>query len=239
MSDFTKLKRTEDKYILSKSQAAKIQKLVEEKMAPSYPNPTTTFTLIKSTYLDSPDAKAYQDHVNKKKDRCKIRIRTYGNNGSWATKEAYLEEKETHQGGDKKKQRARLWDDDNTDFLNGESKDFVDSVHKKVSKEDLKPVCVVSYSRQAYQDPDGFRVTFDSDIEYTKLGETISIPKSDLDMIRALDIGTKYDVEKDVVMEVKHNGEPGWFKELLEKEGIQHTSFSKYSYSMYHLIKFT
>ncbi len=238
MASFTKLKRTEDKYIISKVQAEKMKQLISEKMAPSYPNPLTTFTLIKSTYLDTHCVKSYEDHINKKDDRKKMRVRIYGNNGTWANNEAYLEVKETRQSGEKKKSRARLWDDDNTDFFHGKGKEFLDDVHKKILDKGLRPVCSIQYRREAFEDPDGFRVTFDSDLSYSKEGETIIKSKQDLDMLRALDIGTKYNPKTDVIMEVKHDGEPGWFKDLIKQQNIQPTSFSKYAFSMYHLIKF-
>ena len=85
----------------------------------------------------------------------------------------------------------------------------------------LHPAVFLSYEREAYYSKDGtdFRVTFDDNILCRQ--EELSL-KSDV-------YGTSILPEGVVLMEIKCNGGiPLWMTEILSKEKIYKTSFSKY-----------
>ena len=85
----------------------------------------------------------------------------------------------------------------------------------------LKPRVFLSYERQAYyaKDDSGFRITFD---------DTILCRQTDLSLCSAA-YGTPILPEGKVLMEVKcAGGIPVWLTEVLSREKIYKTSFSKY-----------
>lgn len=236
MSDnFVKFERNEDKYIISGVQADRIRREVARRLRPSYPNPLTKFTLISSVYLDSPELLYYRNYLNRANDRIKIRIRKYGNDGVWNNNDKYLELKENEQGNPNRKTRVRLFPDDSMDFIKGATKEFLDRVSKRITDDNLKPIVSVTYHREAFADPKGFRVTFDQNIDFTQ--ENFGLQAEGIDWNQAIHFGEKYNPSTDVVMEVKHNGEPKWFKDLITAEGIKPTPFSKYAYAIYEILR--
>lgn len=233
--NFVKFERNEDKYIISGVQADRIRREVARRLRPSYPNPLTKYTLISSVYLDSPELLYYRNYLNRATDRIKIRIRKYGNDGVWNNNDKYLELKENEQGEPNRKSRLRLFADDSTDFIKGATKAFMDRVAKRITDDNLKPIASITYRREAFSDAKGFRVTFDENIDFSREAEVIH-PEG-IDWNQAIHFGEKYNPSIDMVMEVKHNGEPKWFKELITAEGIKPTPFSKYAYAIYEILK--
>jgi hypothetical protein len=120
-----------------------------------------------------------------------------------------------------------MTNNDATKWLSGESElensiQISDEIEYflKFYKE-LHPAVFLSYEREAYYSEDGtdFRVTFD---------DTILCRQSDLSL--ASDIyGTPILPDDKVLMEIKCSGGiPLWMTEVLSREKIYKTSFSKY-----------
>ena len=95
--------------------------------------------------------------------------------------------------------------------------------------ENLKPVLFLSYEREAYYCKDGgdFRITFDENVMCRQ--EVFSI-HAEVGGIPILE-------ENKVLMEIKcSDGIPMWMAEILSKEKIYKTSFSKYGTAYQNII---
>ena len=86
---------------------------------------------------------------------------------------------------------------------------------------DLKPSVFLTYEREAFFSKDGsdFRITFDENIMYRQTDISLTSPP----------YGTKILEDGKVLMEIKCSGGiPLWMVEILSRERIYKTSFSKY-----------
>lgn len=216
--------RKEDKYILTKAQADNLMLSARKMMAPGYPDPSTIFTLVRSQYFDSPNGEFFCNHVNRVKNREKIRVRMYGPNGNWDPNSEYVERKFRLNEVDGTKTRARLRGVQQTDL---EAK-FFQSINQLSKSLRLSAVLEVRYLRYAFADtPADFRLTFDHDVQFFHLGH-IAITRQ-IDWDRAKSLASKVNSNREVIMEVKHNGKmPAWFLHELESYDLKPTQFSKY-----------
>src|ERR1017187_3007102 len=131
--------RTEDKYLLEKQFLIETIGEIEKHMAPTYPDPDTTYTLNRSIYFDSPDLTFLKQHLNDLPDRRKIRIRMYApNGGAWS--DPFIEVK-YKSNGDSKKNRLKI-NEQMVDRLVNDSRldtsDELISLNSDMSPDDVK-----------------------------------------------------------------------------------------------------
>jgi len=211
--------RYELKYLLNRSQKERIQETIQAYMQLDQYGRTT----IRNLYFDTENYRLIRRSIEKPVYKEKIRIRSYWNEKS--DDKVFVELKKKY----KKvvyKRRLNMTEEAAVKWLKGEAPCEIDS---QISREidyfisyygKLQPVLFLSYEREAYHCRDGgdFRITFDENIlcRQNNIGfhEEGGIPVLDSDK---------------VLMEIKcSGGMPLWMTEVLSREKIYKTSFSKY-----------
>ena len=219
-------KRYELKYMLTLEQKEKIIEAMAQHMALDRYGRTT----IRNIYFDTDDYRLIRRSVEKPAYKEKLRVRSYSQ--ATADSTVFVELKKKYDNVVYKR-RLPLRQADAMAWVCGEKACPVDT---QISREiayfldfygKLKPTVFLSYGREAYYDTDGgdFRVTFD---------DNILCRQSELDLC-APACGTPILPEGKVLMELKCSGGiPLWMVEVLSREHIYKTSFSKYAtaYSM-------
>lgn len=250
--------RIEDKYLVNKQAGTALLKLLETQLAPDYPVPGTTFTLIESLYLESPDCHVLRSHFGSAEERFKLRSRRYGNNGNWTDDTIFLElKKKRKRDGLCRKERFRIRPADYQAMLDGQLLEVtpellamngdikpkrlakrVKRVNKLVQTFGLSCQSRVIYRRKAYE-KDGFRVTVDDSLRFENLRSMeSSIASAVLDEIHESSTWRRFSearaqIGDSFLVEVKHSGEiPAWVTEFLSQVGARKVSFSKYCYSL-------
>lgn len=185
---------------------------------------------VHSLYLDSSNFKTYQDTINGNRNRYKIRIRHYEDNGE----KVFLEMKRRYDQVITKK-RAIIYRDnweelvftplptmDHLIYKTDEQFKALQYICRFINILNAKPQVHVSYLREAYEldDSNAVRVTFDRDVrtEYvkdykltTKLLNPVSVFKNN------------------VVLELKFtNKYPNWMNEMVQLFGLRRESAAKY-----------
>lgn len=213
-------RRYELKYLLTQEQ----KKIILEAMAPYMKPDRYGKTVIRNLYLDTPDYRLIRRSMEKPAYKEKLRIRSY----SRATPDGmvYVELKKKYDGLVYKR-RIALPYDDAMDWLG--QKRFC-PIDTQISREinaftefyqHPEPKVFLSYQREAYYhiDGGGFRVTFDDHIQSRTDDLNLCAPVSG-DLILPTD---------KVLMEIKCTGGiPMWMVQILSRERIYKTSFSKY-----------
>lgn len=220
MSFQTVFKRYELKYMLTCEQKKKVLAAMEPYMKLDKYGRTT----IRNLYYDTDTYLLIRRSIEKPTYKEKLRIRSYSKAESNSTVFVELKKKYKHVVY---KRRISLPETEAIKWLSGEK--YTDS-HSQISDEidyflshygTLHPTVFLSYEREAYYSNDGtdFRVTFD---------DTILCRQEDLSL-EAEVYGTQILPEGKVLMEIKCSGGfPLWMTEVLSKEKIYKTSFSKY-----------
>lgn len=217
MKGFT-FRRYEIKYLLTPAQYFAILPTIEAHVAADEYGETT----IQSLYYDTPNFRLIRRSMEKPVYKEKIRLRSYG-----LAKEdtkVFLELKKKYKGIVYKR-RIRLTEREAFALMTGEE----NAANTQIGKEivyfrdfygDLRPAMSILYDRTAYENEEtGLRVTFDKNIRYRT--ERLTLHEG-LDGIALFSTG-------EVLMEIKAGGAyPLWLAELLTKNGIYKTSFSKY-----------
>lgn len=213
-------KRHELKYILSKEQKEHILKSIEPYMKLDEYGRTT----IQNIYFDTENYRLIRRSIEKPDYKEKLRVRRYVNKNTG--NKVFVEIKKKYEKVVYKR-RLSLQEEDAMQWLTGKIPCEVDS---QIGREidyflqyygTLKPALFLSYEREAYYSQDGsdFRITFDENVRCRQ--ERIMF-QSDAGGIFVLD-------EDKVLMEIKcSGGMPMWMAEILSKEKIYKTSFSKY-----------
>ena len=250
--------RVEDKYIVPKEYYIEVKAEVRKHMKPHFPDPSTTYTINRSIYFDSPDLTFLRQHLSGVPDRRKIRIRAYAPNGQWSD-EAFIEVK-YKDDGISKKNRVRIGpngfeslynksiiplDDELAEYNSDMDKDDIFTKAKLINYllviNKCKPVVDILYKRYAYQDGDDFRVTIDQDIKV----KPIVIPKiSVIQDIKNQDLwdefqkcGAKFTNYDDFILEVKYQDQvPDWIENMCDQLHLETEPFSKYVFAMYKVI---
>lgn len=213
-------KRYEIKYILTSAQ----KDLILRAMAPYMSRDAYGQTTIRNIYFDTDSYRLIRHSIEKPAYKEKLRLRSYAR--AEAGSPVYAELKKKYDGIVYKR-RISLPEKEAMDWLWGSSPAPCDS---QISREidyflayykALRPVVFLSYRRDAYYSHDGsdFRVTFDDNIlcrqDRLSLGEEPG--------------GTSILEDGKFLMEIKTSGGiPLWMTQVLCREGIYKTSFSKY-----------
>ena len=216
----TVFKRYELKYMLTLEQKEKIL----EAMSPHMQLDKYGRTTIRNIYFDTDSYRLIRRSIEKPAYKEKIRIRSY----SQATAEStvFVELKKKYEKVVYKR-RLPLCESDAMAWICRENPS---PVNTQISREidyfidfygKLNPTVFLSYEREAYYDKGGgdFRVTFD---------DNILARKTNVNLCSSVN-GTPILPEGKVLMELKCSGGiPLWMVEVLSRERIYKTSFSKY-----------
>ena len=216
----TVFKRYELKYMLTSEQKEKILKA----MAPYMELDKYGRTTIRNIYFDTDNYRLIRRSIEKPAYKEKLRIRSY----SRATPDStvFVELKKKYEKVVYKR-RIALCESEAVAWLCREGEC---PVNTQISREidyfidfygKLKPSVFLSYEREAYYDKSGgdFRVTFD---------DTILCRQTDVSLCSSA-YGEPILDEGKVLMELKCSGGiPLWMVDVLSREHIYKTSFSKY-----------
>ena len=216
----TVFKRYELKYMLTLEQKEKIL----EAMSPYMQLDRYGRTTIRNIYFDTDNYRLIRRSIEKPAYKEKIRIRSYSQ--ATADSTVFVELKKKYQKVVYKR-RLPLCERDAMAWVCGEA---TCPVNTQISREidyfidfygKLNPTVFLSYEREAYYDKGGgdFRVTFD---------DNILARQTDVSLCSDL-YGEPILPEGKVLMELKCSGGiPLWMVEVLSRERIYKTSFSKY-----------
>lgn len=213
-------KRYELKYLLTNAQKERILAAMQPHMALDKYGRTT----IRNLYLDTPNYRLIRRSIERPAYKEKIRLRSYckAENGQ----NIFVELKKKFKGVVFKR-RLTLPEEKALVWATGTRPDMPPS---QIADEinyfirfygDLHPAVFLCYDREAYYAKDGtdFRITFD---------DTVLCRQTELTLDSEA-YGTPILPEGKVLMEVKcAGGLPLWLTEVLTRERIYKTSFSKY-----------
>lgn len=220
MSFQTVFKRYELKYLLTNEQKESVLSAMLPYMKPDEYGKT----IIRNLYFDTDTFLLIRRSIEKPLYKEKLRIRSYGKADADSVVFVELKKKYNHIVY---KRRVSLTNEDATMWLSGRRK-----IEKQtqITKEidyfmklygTLHPTVFLSYEREAYcsKDGTGFRVTFD---------DNILCRQEDLSL-QSENYGKRILPEGMVLMEIKcAGGIPLWMTDVLSKEKLYKTSFSKY-----------
>ena len=99
---YSELEREERKHILPLTLYSTIENEIKKHLKTAYPDKSTKFVKINTTYLDSNDLEFFRFHTYQMSERLKVRMRTYGSDGHMDKSDAFLEIKEKNEGEVKK-----------------------------------------------------------------------------------------------------------------------------------------
>ncbi len=216
----TIFKRYELKYMLTVEQKEK----VVEAMKPYMKLDKYGRTTIRNIYYDTDTYLLIRRSIEKPAYKEKLRIRSYRQAEPGSTVFVELKKKYKHVVY---KRRISLPEEEAIEWIGRENHCHK---HTQISEEvdyfldyykTLHPAVFLSYEREAYYSNDGsdFRVTFD---------DTILCRQEDLSLESEV-YGTPILPEGQVLMEIKCSGGiPLWMTNVLSREHIYKTSFSKY-----------
>ncbi len=216
----TVFKRYELKYMITLKQRDAILREIKPYMELDKYGKTT----IKNLYYDTDTYILIRRSIEKPKYKEKLRIRSYGETAADST--VFVELKKKYNSVVYKR-RVSVPLNDATDWLSG--KKHCNNEGQIVKEIDyfinhygsLHPTVFLSYEREAYytKEPSDFRVTFD---------QNILVRQDDL-RLNSNPCGTPILPEGKIMMEIKCSGGiPLWMTDILSKEKIYKTSFSKY-----------
>ena len=216
----TVFKRYELKYMLTQEQKEKVLAA----MAPYMKLDKYGRTTIRNIYYDTDTYLLIRRSIEKPAYKEKLRIRSYSQASADSTVFVELKKKYKHVVY---KRRISLPEAEAMEWV---SREHHCHKHTQISDEvdyfldyygTLHPAVFLSYEREAFYSNDGsdFRVTFD---------DTILVRQEDLSLESDV-YGTPILPEGKVLMEIKCSGGiPLWMTDVLSKEHIYKTSFSKY-----------
>lgn len=192
---------------------------------------------VRSLYFDSPQRKAYFEKINGEKFRKKLRIRYYPNFEDDQEKKVFIEiKRKTNENVSK----ARICVPSNQVFqiINGDSQ-IAEDIYQISSHQDkktleeiwylkkrfnLKPVCAISYKRQALTGiiENNFRVTFDTNLR---------VSKNHINLINLNKDYSKLILPRNrAVMEIKFNNIiPKWAIKIVQANNCTQEKISKFA----------
>jgi len=216
----TVFKRHELKYMLTEEQKIRVLAAMAPHMAADQYGKTT----IRNLYFDTDSYLLIRRSLEKPAYKEKLRLRSYRRADRGSTVFAELKKKYDHVVY---KRRLSMPEEEAINWLLGKAHTRADT---QISREidyvlslyaPLSPKVFLSYDREAYYAADGsdFRVTFD---------ERILCRQEDLSL-RSEIYGTPILPQGKVLMEIKSpGGIPLWMTEVLSRERLYKTSYSKY-----------
>ncbi len=220
MASQTVFKRYEYKYLITLEQKQAVLKAIEPYMKLDKYGRTT----IRNIYYDTDTYLLIRRSIEKPTYKEKLRVRSYG--PATEDSKVFVELKKKYKS-EVFKRRVSLPCQEAMDWIArknhchkhnqicNEIDYFIDHY------ETLHPTVFLSYEREAYytREPSDFRVTFD---------ENIKVRQDDLDLTSEV-YGTPILPTGKMIMEIKCSGGiPLWMTEVLSKERIFKTPFSKY-----------
>lgn len=221
-------RRHELKYILTREQKKTILEAIQPYMHLDKYGRTT----IRNIYYDTESYRLIRRSIEKPDYKEKLRVRSYANKLSDG--KVFVELKKKHEKVVYKR-RMTMSEEEAFAWLRGETSCNENSqIAKEIDYflqyyETLRPVLYLSYEREAYSCNDGsdFRITFDENVLCRQEEMTF---QSDAE-------GNFVLAEDKVLMEIKCSGGiPMWMTELLSREKIYKTSFSKYGTAYQNII---
>ncbi len=228
MSFKTVFKRYELKYMITDEQRALILKAMTPYMQIDKYGKTT----IRNLYFDTDTYLLIRRSIEKPKYKEKLRVRSYGQADENSV--VFVELKKKYNSVVYKR-RISLPYGEAMGWLTGQHPCLQNT---QISKEidyflnyynNLRPTVFLSYDREAYYSNDGsdFRITFDNNI---------LVRQNDL-CLKSEVYGTPILPQGKWLMEIKCSGGiPLWLTEVLSREHIYKTSFSKYGTAYKNLI---
>ena len=234
-TDLTLRSRYELKYIIDQARAHAIRQYIKLHMKlDKYSRlRNSRYYPVASLYFDSPDLKLCRETLTGKKNRFKLRIRSYTDEKSYPR---FLEIKR-RLNNVILKSRARLKFGEIDDLLRNR---IISSQHKKdfdtinqfqlyLNYLNASPVILVRYLRQAYQadsENTKLRVTFDDKLSY-KIPRSIDTSISSSGFRNVL-VGKN-------ILEIKFTGRyPAWLSRMIKHFDLRGQSCSKYVKSLKH-----
>ena len=212
-------KRYELKYLLTTEQKDKLISAMEQYMALDRYGKT----IIRNLYFDTDSYRLIRHSIEKPVYKEKLRLRSYCL--AQPDFDVFVELKKKFDGIVYKR-RLAMPEQAAITWLAGQS----ESPHCQIGQEisyfcqyydNLHPVIYLCYDRQAWYSLDGsdFRVTFDDRILCRREDMSLTAPPGGVSILP----------EDKVLMEIKTSGAiPLWMTEILSREHIYKTSFSKY-----------
>ncbi len=221
-------KRYEIKYLVTKEQRKLIEEVFKNYMVPDAYGEST----ICNIYYDTPDKRLIRVSLESPAYKEKLRVRSYGQ--IKPGENVFIELKKKYDGVVYKR-RVSMKENKAKIYLKRNSKiehpteengflerqivkelDYVKDYYKN-----LEPAVYLCYDRTAYysKDDENFRVTFDKNIKWRREDLQLTSKPYGKDILE----------EGMSLMEVKTaSAIPMWFVDILSKENIRKTSFSKY-----------
>lgn len=212
--------RHELKYILTKEQKESILQAIQPYMSLDQYGRTT----IQNIYFDNENYRLIRRSIEKPDYKEKIRIRSYANHNT--DNLVFVELKKKYQKVVYKR-RLSMSEETAMRWLTGECSCEIDS---QIAREidyfihyygRLYPTLFLSYEREAYYCKEGtdFRITFDENVRCRQEFMTFQKPANGVPILE----------NNKTLMELKcSGGMPLWMAEILSREKIYKTSFSKY-----------
>lgn len=219
MSDQMIFKRYEMKYLLSRTQYLHITEAFDGRMKPDIHGKST----ILSLYFDTPDDLLIRRSLEKPLYKEKLRVRSYGIADTDTT--VFVELKKKYQSVVYKR-RIAMSEEEARRYLLSHTSVMDTQISREIDYclfhyHNLMPRMLLSYDRTAFYAMDNpqFRITFDENILWR-----------DQDITLTTGIGGTAVLPADtILMEVKTaDAIPLWLVQLLSREKIYKTSFSKY-----------
>ncbi len=221
MSNVIDVFRTEKKYFIKNNQVINLKKYLDLLLEKDSFSQNDNGYIIKTLYFDSYNDKDYYDKINGDLFRKKIRMRTYGTDGSSIKLE--LKEKEN---ANQRKRSVLLSKSQASKIIIGDYSPLLEIgnelslyLYSIMQREVYRPKCLMSYNRLAYYSPTNqIRVTFDTNIKYSF---------SDFELFD--DSVKLLPVNFDPILEVKYDGfllQP--IRDAINNFNLVETSISKY-----------
>ncbi len=222
MADQAIFKRYELKYMLTKDQ----KEIILEAIDPYMKLDDYGRTTIRNIYYDTDNYRLIRDSIEKPLYKEKLRVRSYEQATPDSKVFVELKKKYDHVVY---KRRISLPESDASKWLGGKKIEIKPKKAQIASEieyfmsfyENLHPAVFLSYEREAFftREKSDFRVTFDDNILSRGTDLSLTCPPW----------GDKLLDDDKVLMEVKCSGGiPLWMVEVLSREKIYKTSFSKY-----------
>ena len=215
--------RIEKKYILDETKYNIITQEIKKHMQlDQYHKKQYT---ISSIYLDTDNFDMIRKSLEKTTYKEKVRLRSYDTPN--INDDVFLEIKKKYNGlGNKRRIKIKL--KEAYDFIEGKIQNKTQigkELEYIIKKNNLKPKIFIAYDRLAFEQKK-FRITLDYNIRYRT--ENINLENGSSGKL----------LDKNIyILEAKaQNAYPKWFIELLNKEKIYPSSFSKYG-NIYKKIK--
>lgn len=221
--------RVEKKYLITKSQKTKLQKVVKSHLKKDKYHKSEVFNL----YFDTDNYDLIIQSMDRPDFKEKLRARSYS-----GYDRVFLEIKTKMRGKDDAnvgyKRRVMITNDDFKELVKRkttlkelaarsiETKNDIQiatEVDYLIEHFDLKPKILVIYNRESYTGEDKLRITFDENLRYRDKDLRFITKKSDKIYFKD---------KKNIIMEIKANGSfPLWLTQLLAENQIYPQQFSK------------